>query len=492
MMQRFFANKYSVFPAILISAVLYFFSTGLQVNYWFLLWFAPVPVLLYSFFNSNKAAFWASFAAFTLSKANILLYFMRLLPPALAVMIIIITGLLFACAIVLNKIMITRLKAPVAVFVFPVLMTVFGLILNLFDGTFGDMASLGYTQVNNVYLLQIVSITGMYGITFILALFASLVTFLLLITDQKIGFKTFILPFLIFIAVFGFGILRLNHSGNFALIKSSQNQPRFRAVCLDVEHLSLGLNVNNPDNKDLLLQKYIELIEKYCTQPTDLVLFPEKITKLQPAEKSKYYNMFATLAYHEKCVIIVGWTLQGRFDKNMATVFFPDGKSTLEYQKKHLVKGWERTFSQGKHALTFDYKHCKLGVAICKDLDFPEWIRKYSSAAVLLVPAWDFQTDHWLHSRIAFLRGVENGFTLVRSAKEGDLTINDPYGRVVKEVVYTKNSSEQVLIAEFEPVKLDTFYSKYGDWFTWLNLIALFIMLLYLPWRFARTGSWKA
>jgi apolipoprotein N-acyltransferase len=190
MVQRFFSNKYSIFPVILISSLLYFLSTGLQVNYWFLLWFAPVPILLYSFFNSNKAVFWVAFTAFTLSKANILLYFMRLLPLALAVMIIMITGLLFACAIALNKTMTTRLKAPVAVFVFPVLMTVLGFILNLIDGTFGDMASLAYTQVNNVYLLQIISITGMYGITFILALFSSLVTFLLLTNNQKFRYQT--------------------------------------------------------------------------------------------------------------------------------------------------------------------------------------------------------------------------------------------------------------------------------------------------------------
>lgn len=240
---------------------------------------------------------------------------------------------------------------------------------------------------------------------------------------------------------------------------------------MDVEHLSPGLNVYDPENKDLLLQRYIELIEKYCTQP---------------AEKSRYYNMFATLANRENCLIIVGWTLQGKYDRNMATVFFPDGESTLEYQKKHLVKGWERNFSQGKHTLTFDYKQSKIGVAICKDLDFPEWIRKYSSAAVLLVPAWDFQTDHWLHSRIAFLRGVENGFTLVRSAKEGDLTVSDPYGRVVKEKVFTKDSRENILVAEFEPVKLNTCYSKYGNWFNWLVLIALFIMILYGPGLFPR------
>ena len=48
-------------------------------------------------------------------------------------------------------------------------------------------------------------------------------------------------------------------------------------------------------------------------------------------------------------------------------------------------------------------------VAICKDLDYPPLGRAYARAEVglLLVPAWDFQNDGWLHSRMAVMRGVE-------------------------------------------------------------------------------------
>lgn len=75
----------------------------------------------------------------------------------------------------------------------------------------------------------------------------------------------------------------------------------------------------------------------------------------------------------------------------------------------------------------------RFGVAICKDMDFPALGRDYAGVPLLLVPAWDFQRDAWLHSRMAILRSVESGFAMVRSARDGRLTVNDRYGRVLAE-----------------------------------------------------------
>jgi hypothetical protein len=49
-------------------------------------------------------------------------------------------------------------------------------------------------------------------------------------------------------------------------------------------------------------------------------------------------------------------------------------------------------------------------------MDFPALSREYAAdgANLMLVPAWDFNVDGWLHSRMAVLRAVENGFALAR------------------------------------------------------------------------------
>jgi apolipoprotein N-acyltransferase len=51
--------------------------------------------------------------------------------------------------------------------------------------------------------------------------------------------------------------------------------------------------------------------------------------------------------------------------------------------------------------------------------------------AYVLVPAWDFTLDGWLHDRMAVMRGVESGFTVVRAAKQALLTVSHDRGRIL-------------------------------------------------------------
>ncbi len=57
----------------------------------------------------------------------------------------------------------------------------------------------------------------------------------------------------------------------------------------------------------------------------------------------------------------------------------------------------------------------------------------------MYVPAWDFIKDDWLHSRMAILRGVENGYAIVRTARQGALTISDYRGKVLYEASSANN-----------------------------------------------------
>jgi hypothetical protein len=46
------------------------------------------------------------------------------------------------------------------------------------------------------------------------------------------------------------------------------------------------------------------------------------------------------------------------------------------------------------------------------------------------VPAGDFGVDDWQHSRMAVMRGVENGFAMVRPAHDGLVIASDAFGRL--------------------------------------------------------------
>jgi apolipoprotein N-acyltransferase len=68
-------------------------------------------------------------------------------------------------------------------------------------------------------------------------------------------------------------------------------------------------------------------------------------------------------------------------------------------------------------------------------MGFPGLARRYGREEIdaMLIPAWDFVTDGEYHARIAVLRGIEQGLSVIRTANQGVLTVSDPYGRIVAE-----------------------------------------------------------
>jgi apolipoprotein N-acyltransferase len=107
-------------------------------------------------------------------------------------------------------------------------------------------------------------------------------------------------------------------------------------------------------------------------------------------------------------------------------------------------------------------------------MDFPKLSRQYgqTDAALLLVPAWDFHSDGWLHDRMAVVRGIESGFSIARSAKQGLLSVSDNRGRILAERT-TDELPFSELVASVPIEHVDTLYARFGDWFAWLDLIVL-------------------
>jgi apolipoprotein N-acyltransferase len=138
--------------------------------------------------------------------------------------------------------------------------------------------------------------------------------------------------------------------------------------------------------------------------------------------------------------------------------------------------------------VTVDQPSGRWGVQICKDMDFPQLSREYAGdgANLLLVPAWDFGQDGWLHARMAVLRCVENGFALARAARYGLLTLSDNRGRIVAEAASVPNQFVAIS-GKLDVAREKTFYMKTGDWFAWL-CVATFVALLTTLFRKSKTS----
>lgn len=107
---------------------------------------------------------------------------------------------------------------------------------------------------------------------------------------------------------------------------------------------------------------------------------------------------------------------------NSALSVSSEGMITMDYNKRYLVLVLEDQFVPGKELGLSLFRDIQMGTTICKDIDFPAYIRRYgrNNVAVLSVPAWDFIADDWLYSRMVILRGIENGLSMIRTARLED------------------------------------------------------------------------
>ena len=162
---------------------------------------------------------------------------------------------------------------------------------------------------------------------------------------------------------------------------------------------------------------------------------------------------------------------------NELRLYSPGGTLEATYEKHHMLPVFESDLLPGTARVVVERPSGKWGLAICKDMDFPLLSRQYAEdgAGLLLVPAWDFVDDGWLHGRMAVLRGVESGFSIARAPKQGILTLTDDRGRILAE--RDSGSAPFASVVATIPVKNEpTFYARTGDWFAWADLALLVIL----------------
>jgi apolipoprotein N-acyltransferase len=456
--------------AALVSAVLLYFGTGLHPVWW-LTWFAIVPVLVVAARLSMRWTFASAFTAWSLGGLNMWRYFhVDLEIPLIPVITFVVLPALWFGALVLIYRKSLRSSGWRAALILPTLWVSYEFVTARISphSTFGN---LGYTQMDFLPLVQLASITGIWGISFCLFLFAGTVGALLspgMDDGSRRRLAAQVCIWLVLVA--GFGAWRLRaHS-------SAQNTVIVGLVASDLRENRL---VSKHDDTLRLTRLYVEQAEKLATKGAKVVVIPEKTFAIADTELGEVDAMFLSAARQSGAMIVVGLIRVTKDAKwNEARLYTPSGEIKT-YNKHHMLPAFESQLTPGMTRTVWDENSARWGMAICKDMDFPALSRQYGDdgTALLLVPAWDFDSDGWLHGRMAVLRGVESGFTIARAPKQGVLAVTDDTGRVISERVTGAEAFTSLLVAA--PVRhTETVYDRFGDWFAWLNVaIALWLLI---------------
>jgi len=317
-------------------------------------------------------------------------------------------------------------------------------------------------------LLQLASVTGVWGISFCAMLLPAVLAALVVDaggTARRRALAAGATAF--FVAVAAFGVWRLQ----------PETGPTI-AVGLMASDLPENVDISDPGrDTQRKLNGYVAHAEGLVAGGAGIIILPEKLGVTVPATAVSDDAILQSFADRNRVTVMAGLVRSAPPHLfNEARIYEPSLRSPLTYDKQHMLPRFESQLTPGAGRLLLDHGHW--GVAVCKDMDFPSLARRYGNDRVglLLVSAWDFDDDDWLHARMAVMRGVESGFAVARAAKEGLLSISDDRGRILAHES-SKAAPYAVLLARAPLRHEATIYDRFGDWFAFVCLAGLAVML---------------
>ncbi|MGD0648833.1 MAG: nitrilase-related carbon-nitrogen hydrolase [Acidobacteriaceae bacterium] len=440
---------------------------------WPLMWIDFIPVLLLAAETTSWLLAAATAALSILLGSLTMLYYLHAilrLPITTWLIPFSIASLLFATGVLLFRALLHRGAVFSAVIALPAFWSLVEYLAS-FAPANGTAGSLAYTQQRFLPMLQVASLTGPWGITFLLLLFPTALATALYLRRRNLPHATLITgsALTVLAAAILFGTLRL------AAPTSSQT---IKVALLDTDTVVFA---EQPSEMQHLINSYAEQAESLARQGATLIVMPEKTGMLLNSNTQTIDPVLQSVANRTGTTLILGVlhvVPPALF--NEARIYTP-GQPITTYDKQHMLPPFESNLKPGTALTLLSKPSAPIGVAICKDMDFIHPALDYGRAGIdlLLDPAWDFNIDRTWHGHIAIMRGVEGGYAIAHAAKDGFLTVTDDRGRILGET--RTNAAPFASLLVNVPLRHDqTFFDRYGTWFPKLAAILLLAAVIRL------------
>ncbi len=405
---------------------------------------------------------------------------------------------------------------------FPVILTTFIFLLD--QGPQGSWGNIAYTQYGIKPLIQIASITGIYGINFLFYWFASSIIYWV---EQKnsgdlISRWNFAMPVVFFICIC-FGIFRLNSDSN---VKSQVvvsaitiDNPEVIEEMYSVEtgktlkmpkevsqsdpilgEFQIGMNafMADPENPkfssvylkmDEVLEEYFEATKNAVEQGAKIITWSEatimdlknreKITADKVshfADEMDIYLFFPTAVFHPEKV-----GKESKFMENKVLTFGPDGALLNTYFKNIPVMGIEPSFPGDGTIPIIETEFGNLSPIICFDADHAGLISQIgkSGTDMLVVPTGDWKDISPAHTYMAAVRCIENGVSMLKSASNGLSAVIDDKGRILDSYDYFDGEKIKSLVYTMNISTSKTFYNVTAPLFGLLIQVSSLMIIIY-------------
>jgi len=358
---------------------------------------------------------------------------------------------------------------------------------------------LGLSQAKNLLFIQMVGVTGIYGVSFILIFFQAMFVGSIK-TSRRLPFAAGMIT-LVLVHFFGFLALKMPaptaESFPAAVIQGNVSSDIYWGMVSD-------------DRISEIFDEHLALTQKVVSDGAKLVVWPEfSVPLCFNCEEGMYQVSAARLkqfARETGTTLLLGTNeVAGpesrRLYFNSAVCLAPDGTISRS-AKMHLVPFGEYTpykkilgfiekishavgeVTPGPEAVLHNYAGRPFASPICYEIIFPDLVRRMTKKGASFLVT--ITNDGWYgkssapyqHFAQAIFRAVENRRYVLRAATTGISGVIDPWGRVLQktEIGVQTTASETIT-----PNRHLTFYSRFGDVFSFLCLtISALILILAL------------
>ncbi len=367
---------------------------------------------------------------------------------------------------------------------------------------------LGYSQHEQLPVIQIASVTGVYGVSFVVALASSVLAFVA-VEASRTARRTALSALA--------GVLALvTGTGLVALGRPVAESGRVRAAL--VQASITQLDKWDPGKELENLEVHLRLSREAAAQGATFLVWPESAVPFYFDHSPPIAEKLRGFTRETQTTLLFGNddVLDRPPDPPQlwvgAKMLGPDGTLLYRYHKNRLVPFGEYVpmkpvltlggrfaarlvrnvadFVPGHEATTGTVDGHGVGTSICYEAIFPDFVRQFSrNGAELLV---NVTNDGWYgttsapyqHFSMAAFRAVENRKWLLRAANTGISAFVDPRGRVVAR---TGLFEKRALPGDAIFVPGLTFYARFGDVFGWTCLALAALTVQWSFWRrFAR------
>ncbi|MGC1944731.1 MAG: apolipoprotein N-acyltransferase [Candidatus Acidiferrales bacterium] len=353
----------------------------------------------------------------------------------------------------------------------------------------------GYAARNSLALLQLTPVTGIWGLSFVIAAYGSFLAYAVLARKLRVWKAAVAVTVALLVIAIGGSYLIPTATPRHVAHLVQTNFPQSEHYRADWMQLHAG-------ELDQLAEISIEAAKKN----PGLIVWPEVPApfSLQDPPFAARMIRIAKESGSEFLVGVVDWQKnapgsgQNQWSAyNSAVLLDASGRRTYAYYKVHLVPFGEyvplRQWLTFAGRLTADisdftagtqyavgHADRPFGTFICYEAIFPNEIRRFAAnGAELLI---NISNDGWFgrsaapaqHLMMARVRAIESRRWLLRDTNNGYTVAVDPYGRVVASL---PTDIRGELEAPYDFRADITPYVRFGDWLCWLCVVASICIL---------------